>query len=349
MVVVLAGTVAQAGGDLYQMQARFFRSFIVWWTPGGDLQLPVLPGAYTVGALLLANLIARTAKDIANRAAKPGVLMIHAGVALLMIGQVVADQLSDRSALHLTRGAQSNYSEDLFAQELVLADKNGAVVTVPQAVLASKGEARDQASQLTVRVREFWPNADLSAKPLHGGRRISVQHGTTRNVAYVLSRPVAEDAETDNTPTAVIEVATASESLGTWIVSTRLRGAQRLTHQNRELEISLGPRRHYKPYSVALEDAGRSVHEGTDVARSIWSRVRIQNAQSHDDREVVVAVNKPLQYDGATFYQSQVDPTGQRATLQLVRNPGWPLPYIAFALIAFGVLAQLAPYVRGSA
>lgn len=348
-VVVLAGTLAMGGGDLHYAQTRFFKSFVVWWSPAHDLHLPVLPGAYTIGALLLANLVARQVTSFAVRGISVGALMIHSGVGLLLLGQLVADQMSERSALRLTRGLPANYAEDLLAQELVIADRDGPVVTVPESVLERKGEVHHQPSQLTIRVKEFWPNAGLSVRPVPGARRISVTRGTTRNTAYILPRPVVEDAETGNAPAAVIEVLTPSSSLGAWILSTRLRGTQRFAHQNREFEIALGARRRYRPFSITLLDARRDLHHGTDVARSIWSRVRIQNPASRDEREVVVAVNKPFRYQGETYYQSQVDAAGERSTLQVVRNPGWAMPYISCALVGFGLLVQLTAPLKGLA
>jgi hypothetical protein len=345
LVVVFAGTLAQAAGEPYRVHARFFRSFIIWWSPGQGVRLPLLPGAYTLGAVLLANLVALQVKSFAVRGTRPGTLMIRFGVILLLIGQLLADQVSGTSAMRLTRGEPSNYAEDLLAHELVIADRQGPVLTVPQSVLAQKGEVHHQQSQLTVRVNEFWPNADLSAEPVRGARRISVTHGTTRNAAHIVPKPVTDHTVTRSAPAAVIEVTTPSSSLGTWIVSPQLRGSQRFVYHNREFDIALGPRRHYKPFSITLQDAGRDLHNGSDVVRGLWSRVRIQHPASQDDREVMLAVNKPFRYLGETYYQSQVDTSTRVSTLQLVRNPSWPIPYVAFALIALGLCLQPATYL----
>jgi len=342
-VLVVAGTLAQAGGASYQAQTRYFRSFVVWWPLGeSGRSLPVLPGAYTVGAVLLLNLIAVRVKRFGTSLKEPGTVLLGAGLILMLVGQLLADRLSERSAMRLTRGAPSRYAEDLFRQELVIADKNGQVATVPASVLARKGEVRDARSQLTIRVKEFWPNADVSARGTPGARRIPVAHGTTRQVAFVRPRPVVDGVETANAPAAVIEVLTPSLSLGTWIVSPRLRGTQRFTHQGRELEVALGAQRQYRPFSITLQDGRRELYEGTDVARSIWSRVRIQDRETHEDREAVIDVDSPFRYRGETYYLSQVDAAGGSATLHLVRNPVWPLPYLAGALMALGLVLQLA-------
>jgi ResB-like family len=342
-VLVFAGTLAQADGASYQARMRYFRSFIVWWSPGeSGPSLPVLPGAYTVGGVLLLNLIAVRVKRFGTSLKEPGMPLIGAGLILLVIGQFFADRLSERSVIRLARGVPASYTEDLFRQELVIADKSGPVVTVPASLLARKGEVQDSRSELTIRVKEFWPNADVSARSTPGAVRAAVAHGTSRQVAFVRPQPVVDDVEAATAPAAVIEVLTPSSSLGTWIVSPRLRGAQRFTHQDRELEIALGAQRHYRPFSITLQDARRDLYEGTDVARSIWSRVRIQDPATREDREAVIAVNRPFRYRGETYYQSQMDAAGQASALHLVRNPARPLPYLCGALMALGLLLQLA-------
>lgn len=354
LVLVVAGTLLQADGRLFQTQPRFFGSFLVWWSLAPDLRLPVLPGAYTVGAALLANLFARRVRDFAGGVARPALLLIQAGVALLLLGQLAADQFSHRAALRLSQGVATNYAEDLVVQELVIEDSSGPVVVVPPSVLARTGEVRHSESKLIVRVREYWPNADLSAKPVRGARRISATHGSTRNVAYVTPRVMDDAADARIAPAAVIELLTRSApegalSLGTWIVSPRLIGTQRFTHEGRELQIELGPRRLYKPFTMTLEDARREVYPGTDVARSLWSRVRIQHPSAGEDRTMVVAAGRPFRYRGETYYQSQIDANGRTSMLRVVRNPSWPVPYVSCVLLGLGLLLQTSAPVRALA
>jgi hypothetical protein len=71
--------------------------------------------------------------------------------------------------------------------------------------------------------------------------------------------------------------------------------------------------------------------------------------RSRDGREVVLAVNKPFRYQGETYYQSQVDATGQRSTLHVVRNPGWLMPYLSFVLVGLGLLVHYARRLSGFA
>ena len=61
-------------------------------------------------------------------------------------------------------------------------------------------------------------------------------------------------------------------------------------------------------------------------------------------------MNNPLRHGGLTFYQSGYDPEKDTVTiLQVVRNPGWTLPYIACSLMALGLVLQFGLHLAGFA
>jgi hypothetical protein len=51
-------------------------------------------------------------------------------------------------------------------------------------------------------------------------------------------------------------------------------------------------------------------------------------------------MNNPLRYAGLTFYQASYGQDDRLSVLQVVRNPGWLLPYIACGLAGLGMLAH---------
>jgi hypothetical protein len=59
MVLVVVGTLDQVNLGIYHAQKTYFDTFFVWWQPGeSDFRLPVLPGGWLIGSLLVANLFA---------------------------------------------------------------------------------------------------------------------------------------------------------------------------------------------------------------------------------------------------------------------------------------------------
>ena len=61
-------------------------------------------------------------------------------------------------------------------------------------------------------------------------------------------------------------------------------------------------------------------------------------------------MNHPFYYEGETFYQSKVDSNAaglEFTGLQVVRNPGWPLPYIACTLVIVGMAVHFILHLLG--
>ena len=95
VLLVFFGTLAQVDDGLYMAQAKWFRSFIVWWGPrGAGWRIPVFPGGYLIGGVLLVNLIAAHIKRFQFTRKKFGIHLLHAGIILLLLGQLATDLLS---------------------------------------------------------------------------------------------------------------------------------------------------------------------------------------------------------------------------------------------------------------
>ena len=63
VALVFIGTLAQREEGLLVAQNRYFRSFFIWWAPaGGQWRVPVFPGGYFIGGVLLINLLAAHAR-----------------------------------------------------------------------------------------------------------------------------------------------------------------------------------------------------------------------------------------------------------------------------------------------
>src|ERR1017187_7455302 len=143
LLLVFFGTLAQVDLGLYKAQNEFFRSFFVYWGPkGASWKVPVFPGGYLIGGVLLINLLASQFQRFVFTASKVGLWMVHVGLILLLLGQLLTDLLSRESTLHLRDGESRNYSETEREAELAIIDASDAdadkVVAIPQDVLASE-------------------------------------------------------------------------------------------------------------------------------------------------------------------------------------------------------------------
>ena len=352
LVLVFIGTMAQVEQGLYQAQARYFKSFFIWWAPGGSgFKLPIFPGGYLVGSVLLVNLIAAHFKRFELSRKKFGIFIIHGGLILLLLGQLFTDVLSVESAMQLSEGESKNYSEDFHANELVLIDGSDAnhdrVVSIPEKMIASQKEVPVPGTPFTVRVKDYWINADLMREATEGAKPAGATEGIGKDL-FVRPRPATTKMDERNLPAALVEVAAGGKALGTWLVSPNLGRKQTVTHENKEYDLAFRFTRHYMPFQLTLLDARHDVYTGTDIPKNFSSSVKIQNARSGENRDVLIYMNNPLRYGGLTFFQFQMGADragGEASTLQVVRNPSWLTPYISCALVGLGLLVQFLSHL----
>jgi hypothetical protein len=349
MVLVFVGTLAQVELGIYAAQAKYFRSFLVFWTlPGTALNVPVLPGGYLIGGVLLINLLAAHAKRFGFTRTKAGLLLVHLGLILLLLGQLATDLLQVESAMRLTEGESKNYSEDQRHSELAILDTTNPeyneVVAIPESLLARNKEIRHPKLPFTVRVHQYWVNSTNVPMDAASGPPLAT-HGIGTRVRFQ-ERPPTPRLDMRNMPTAYVEFLNGSESLGTWMVSEWLEAPQSFKAQDRTYQIALRLARYYRPFSLELLKFSHDKYMGTDIPKNFSSRVRLKRPETQEDREVLIYMNNPLRYGGETFYQSGYDERDPRVTiLQVVRNPGWLTPYFSCTLVGLGLVVQFLTHL----
>jgi hypothetical protein len=353
LVLVFWGTLAQVDLGLYKAQNEFFRSFIIYWGPkGASWRIPVFPGGYLIGGVLVLNLIASQIRRFTFTASKAGLWMVHVGLILLLLGQLLTDLLSRESALHLREGEAKNYSETEREAELAVidaTDPNGdKVVAIPQGILASQKDIHPGDLPFTVRVKEFFANSQVSNRADNAPEPPAATQGIGPR-ASVLELPRVTEMEKRDVPSAVVEIVTPQGSLGTWLVSEYIEQPQDFTVNQRTYQLALRPRRHYKPYSIQLLKFQHDVYPGTDIPKNFSSRVLLQRPQTGEKREVLIYMNSPLRYAGETYYQASYDPDDHGSVLQVVHNPSWLTPYLSCVLVGLGLVVQFTTSLVGFA
>src|SRR5437867_1158555 len=223
VILIFIGTLAQVDQGLYQAQARYFKSFLIYWTPRGtQWSIPVFPGGYLIGTVLLINLLAAHISRFKYTKKKFGILMIHAGLILLLLGQLLTDVLSKESAMRLAEGEAKNYSQDFRDNELVVIDtsdpQQDRVVSIPEAQIAKKNKIDPPTLPFTLRVLDFWENSALFESPTNNAFAVKATKGIGPG-AYLLPLSPTTSMEERNMPSAVVEVISPEGSLGSWLVS----------------------------------------------------------------------------------------------------------------------------------
>jgi hypothetical protein len=390
IVLVFVGTVAQADEGLYNAQAKYFKHWFVFGISLFGYQLPIpLPGGYLLGTALLINLVAAHIHRFQWTWKKIGIHLAHSGIILLLVGQLITDLFSRETQLHFFEGETKSYSESGRDYELAFVSDAGndteEVVAFPESYLAAGGDLKHEKLPFAIRVKEIWRNSEPSFR---APMQANAPPLTTNGIAQHFDFRAAADAKTmdeKNIPTALVEIIGTGGSLGDWVVSgwagdeavasgvrnsyARRMGRQtadaiwrRLTERQvieaggKEFTFAMRPVRVYKPFSLTLLKATHTTYPGRpDLPKDFRSRVRLENPQTSENREVEIYMNTPLRYSGLTFYQYQMA-AGEMAmqegatpssTLQVVRNPGWLTPYAGCVIVAAGLTFQFMFHLVG--
>ena len=349
LVLVFWGTLAQVHLGLYKVQNEFFRSFFIYWQPAGlSLKIPIFPGGYAIGGLLLINLFSAHLRYYQPGRQKIGIALIHLGVVLLLVGQLLTDVLSTESSMHIRQGSAANYSEAGRGFELAVIDitdmDSDKVVAIPEPRLLKRGDLGNSELPFTVRVKTFYANSSLVEK---AGLNYQEVKTTAGFGAALWWRELPHETVMDrrDMPSGVVELLIAQGSLGTYLVSGFFGRPQQLTHNGRTYQLQLRPVRLYKPFQMHLVEFKHDKYPGTDIPKNFSSRVRLQRPDTGENREVLIYMNNPLRYAGETYYQSGYDPDNQGTILQVVHNPSWLTPYFSCVLVAAGLMVQFLTHL----
>ena len=369
-VLVFAGTMAQVHLGLYAVQSQYFRSFFVYWTPpGSHWRIPVLPGGWLIGCVLIVNLLAAHITRFRFARNKLGILIIHFGLVLLLLGQFCTEIMQVESQMRLEVGASKNYSEDSKRNELVVVDvtdpDRDRVVSVPDSILEKGGKILLPGLPFSLRVERYLANC-LPAGPMTGeGEKISAVNGIGRRLLFAPA-PRTTRMDDENKPAALVEVLTDKGTLGDWVVSTwltkhpwvsvlqqevggvldvALDAPQSFSCAGRTYELALRPVRYYQPYTITLLEFRHDTYAGTDIPSNFSSKIHLSDPSRGENRDVIIRMNAPLRYRGESYYQASFENGDRVSILQVVRNPAALTPYVACALIGAGLLVQFLTHL----
>lgn len=380
MLLVFFGTLAQVKIGLYEAQTNYFRSLFVMWTPGdSEVRIPVLPGGYLLGWALFVNLVAAHVKRFTLTRKKIGIFTIHAGLILLLLGQFFTEIFQVEGTMRIEEGGSKNYSASHLDNELVVIDRTDSgqdrVIAFPGGLISEGAELSHPEVPFTVKVKKYVPNSDpelmlyarqqdQGIEPHPTGEALSTPNGVGRRLTMV-SKPVTAKMDDRNFPTAIVEISRDGESKGEWLVTNwaaddalaafaeRVVGArygnlgtpQEFEIDGKTYAIALRSERYYKAHTIHLLDFAHDKYKGTDIPKNFSSRIRLENPETGEDRELTIRMNEPLRYAGETYYQSSFEPGDQVTVLQVVRNPVWLTPYVSCFLVGLGLVIQFGQHL----
>jgi hypothetical protein len=352
LLMVFAATLDQVQLGVWGVQEKYFHSFIIYTTiPGTVIAVPVFPGGYLLGGVLLANLLAAHFTRFRLKWKNCGIWLTHIGLILLLICEGVYGLSQRDSHLRIDLDQTKSYAESFRETELAVIDGSAPdfddVVAIPLERVRERAEIRHPRLPFTLRATAYFPNATIRMRGPHSGsseNSATLGDGTDVSVQPV---PVTAKPKETNWPTAFIEIKAGAETVGTVLVSTLLESPQTFSHNGRRWQIALRAKRTYFPFSLTLLKFTHEVYPGTQIPKDFASTVRLQSGDGHADRQVRIFMNSPLRYDGFAIYQAGYENNDRTSILQVVSNPSWTLPYIACALMTLGLAIQFLIHLLG--
>ena len=342
MVLVFLSTLAQTKWGIYEAQARYFSTWFVWFPVGQTgISLPLLPGGYLVGGVLILNLLAAHTKRFRLGWNKVGLFLVHIGILIVLLGGFVTHWFAHEGQLRFDEGQTKHFYESFLGRELVVTENlpgDRVRETVFPASMLRKGTILNHPNlPFDLSIEEFFKNTRLTLRRgMGGGEAGPVDRGWGQRIRAESIRQTFKMNE-QNLLTAYMNVMYNEESIGTWMVTNAVPDPQHFQVEERGFSFALRRTRYYMPFSLTLNDFTHDRYPGTNIPKNFSSLVEIGHPEYHTEREALIYMNNPLRYRGKTFFQQGFDNDDTTSILQVVQNPGWLLPYVSCTLVGLGL------------
>ncbi|MCB9952889.1 MAG: cytochrome c biogenesis protein CcsA [Planctomycetaceae bacterium] len=308
--------------------------------------------ALTVSCVLLAGAVMVFKK-------RGGIVLIHAGIALIMVHEVIVGVAHTESRMQIAEGQSVNYSSDIRAVELAIVDESDRdqdEMTVIPGSRFHAGEATEISDDLLpckVRVLTYVQNSDVRNKKSLTTDDKAPENPATAGIGENFSIvPVAQVAGTDtggqvDVPAAYVEFLDpkSGDSIQTLLVTPHYEESQPVKIGDKTYQVALRFKRIYHDFWVTLNDVQKNDYKGTSNPRDYSSFIEVEAKGGDFDQRIWM--NNPMRYAGQTFYQSSYIPAGamgggskEATVLQVVKNRGWMAPYVACMMVVVGMIAH---------
>jgi hypothetical protein len=354
LLLVFWGTLAQVDNGVWTIVAKYFRSFYVW-VPlkvvcfnSIESTLPILfPGGWLIGSVMLANLLAAHAVRFKLAWNRAGILLIHAGLIIIMLGELITGLYAVEGMVEIKEGGTVRHVVHPGQPELAvierLSAKEDKVVTVPAPHLPTNAVIDDARLPFKLEVVQYMVNSQLVSAPQN--KLATMGYGKMHIAKELPEVSGVSTEQRHDAPSAYVKLFDRTgKELGTWLFSYHF-DAQRIEVGGKKYEVALRFKQRDRDFSLHLTKFTHEVFAGTDKPKDFHSYVILKDPKENIEREEEIYMNHPLHYKGETFYQSSwtTDPNTGKANgtiLQVVRNPGWVLPYLSCLLVGVGMLVH---------
>lgn len=264
--------------------------------------------------LLFLNLLLGTAASLRRARRRPWAPLIRIGALLVLAGAFLGKYAGGRGGARLYEGQQIGE----------FAERNGGLLTPGFSLRLDRFSVERHPGE-TLELGISAPDGDvLALYPVTIGRRTGPERMRVLPVRYLPdfklldSGEIVSKSRDPNNPALEIEVEAGGERERGWLFA-------RFPH--------------FPPIGLSRTlRGGRLIFfdRGSERIQSYSSRVTVLEG-AREAASGTVEVNRPMKFGGYRIYQSSYDPVGwQWSGLEIVRDPGLPLVYCGYILLALG-------------
>lgn len=328
MYLTFFGTYAQIDIGLFEATKVYFTSWFLW-RDLGSFALPYFPGGKLCMALLALNMF--TGGFIRMRITKRnvGVVVVHIGIAFMLIAGLVKLQWSEEGKIGLMEGETSSYFDSFQLWEVAIWDMDqpftGNELVIPDVHL----------SDLTGDKKRTFSHPDLPFELELSGfvKNCSVQ---PKGPNWQAAGPVVEgwgfyqqdpmvDAERNVGGLHANVLANGRVQPG--LLWGRQFAPWTVEAGGKRWAIDMRNERYPMPFSIQLDDFIKDDHPGMSMARAFKSHVTKIDADGSQEK-VLIQMNEPLREGNLVLFQSSFNQFNGReySVFSVVRNVSdkWP-------------------------
>ena len=333
MVITVLGTLYQVDHGIGEARDVYFSSWVIMFKG----MFP-FPGGQLIVWVFAINLLSACYTRFTLKWSKSGIWLAHTGLLMLCFSSFYTHILAVEANLQIAEGDRSGYAMIDGEWELtVWYEEDGYKVITAYPMNDSKLNSSyiHPGTELSLSIHNYIKNSDVV-------QDFNVQ-GKYHNVSGITDIVEKNTAAMGRDVPGMILNVKGDDGRTIQIL---LYGAEMYHTQiqmpDKLVNFQLRPKRLKLPITIELVDVEQQVHEGTTIAKSYESTIKI--IADNTEREARIFMNHPLTVDYFTFYQSSYarGMDGREvSTFSVVKNSGKYLPYIACLIVGLGMILQL--------
>ncbi len=343
MTLVFVGTVEQKDIGLFAAQNKYFSSTIIWF-----YSLP-LPGGLLTMTVLSINLFSFFLKPNIWNKNKLGVLTVHIGALILLIGSGITNIFSKEGNMVIIENEKSNYMHSFYYKEFTILNLDEyqdsiEVINFNEKLLSNNQILEYPNLPFQIKIENYFINSKIESRK---NNAITPLRGDA--IKFELKEKFPEKEMNKNISGIMYQIISNDDAAnGYYIYQLEQKMPEIITINKMNYALLLRPERTYLPFEIKLSDFQKTMHPGTNIAKSFSSEIFL--IEKETSRRILIEMNAPLRYKGYTLYQASFAELkdGRQATvLAVVQNYGRLFPYISSIIMCIGVLLQMIIRIPG--